>query len=69
MLDKMKYLSIEEMHIQHIHSKTRTTNFATSIWRILDSMHPELTQRYSLFLINVNIVSMPRVSSRVTSRV
>jgi len=23
MLDKMKYLSIEEMHIQHIHSKTQ----------------------------------------------
>ena len=34
MLDSMKHLSIEEMPIQHIHSKTRTTNFATSIWKI-----------------------------------
>ena len=50
MLYKMKHLSIEEMHIQQIHSKTRTTNVATSIWRMFDSIHPELTQRYSLFL-------------------
>ena len=48
MLDKMKHLSIEEMHIQHIHSKTRTTNVA--IWIILDSINPELSQRYYLFL-------------------
>jgi len=50
MLAKMKHLSIEEMHIQHIHSKTRTQFVVTSIWRMLDSIHPELTQRYSLFL-------------------
>ena len=68
MLDKMKYLSIEEMLIQHIHSKTRITHFATSIWIIFDSMRVELTQCYSFF-INVNIVSMSRVSSIVTSRV
>ena len=49
MLDKMKHLSFEEMHIQHINSKTRTTHFATSIWRILDSMRVELTQCYSFF--------------------
>ena len=45
----MKHLSIEEMRVQHIHSKTRTTYFATSIWRILDSMRVELTQCYSFF--------------------
>ena len=45
----MKYLSIEEMHIQHIHSKTRTQFCVTSIWRMVDSIHPELTQRYFFF--------------------
>ena len=35
MLVKMKYLSIEEMHIQHIHSKTRTQFCVASIWRML----------------------------------
>jgi hypothetical protein len=40
----MKHLSIEEMHIQHIHSKTRTQFFVTSIWRMFDSIHPELIQ-------------------------
>jgi hypothetical protein len=50
MLDQMKHLSIEEMHIQDIHSKTRTTRFATSIWRIFDSMRVELTQCH-VFLV------------------
>jgi hypothetical protein len=65
MLDSMKHLSIEEMPIQHIHSKTRTTNFATSIWIILDSIHNVI---HFLF-INVHIVSMSCIVSIVTSRV
>jgi hypothetical protein len=71
MLVKMKYLSIEEMHIQHIHSKTRTQFCVTSIWRMVDSIHPELTQRYFFFffLINVDIISTSCASSIVKSRV
>ena len=64
MLDSMKHLSIEEMPIQHIHSKTRTTNFATSIWKIWI-----VYTTLFFFFINVHIVSMSCVFSIVTSRV
>ena len=61
MLVKMKYLSIEEMPIQHIHSKTRTQFFVTSIWRMFDSIHPELTQRYYFFFLSMLLLFLRHV--------